>query len=193
MLKKFATSVRIKRKRSARLSTKTSLKPVLASYTAERSRRNRYEDLRIQWHPERQPECHLSDDQRSPARHPVGRGGDGARKKTQGMVWRSTRFYGFGAGRRRTCICPLGGAIPGWVLQIIGGEPDFSKVMLSGSTGPWVVLAVLTIILADFFFFFFFRGEGGRSYRPENLKDVPNLRVEPLVAWAIGTAVGFII
>jgi cytosine permease len=141
-----------------------------------------------------------------------------------------------------------------------GGEPDFSKVMLSGAAGPWVVLAVLTIVLAAWttnhtnlysgalslnamfpnakkwmitlvsgvvgtglalagintsggfqaflgilavvlppaaavmlIDFFFFRGSGGRSYKPENLKEIPDLRVEPLVAWAIGAAAGFAI
>lgn len=141
-----------------------------------------------------------------------------------------------------------------------GGEPDFSKVMLSGSSGAWVLLAVLTIILAAWttnhtnlysgalslnamfpkakkwmitvgsgvvgtilalagintsggfqlflsllaivippaaavmlMDFFLFRGEGGRSYRPENLKDIPSVRFEPLIAWVIGAIAGFII
>lgn len=141
-----------------------------------------------------------------------------------------------------------------------GGEPDFSKVMLSGSSGVWVLVAVLTIVLAAWttnhtnlysgalslnamfpkakkwmitivsgafgtilalagintsggfqaflsilaivippaaavmlMDFFLFRGEGARSYRPENLKEIPAFRIEPLAAWAVGAAMGFVI
>lgn len=151
-----------------------------------------------------------------------------------------------------------------------GGEPDFSKVMLAGSAGLWVIPAVLTIVLAAWTtnhtnlysgalslnamfpkakawmitlvsgvigtvlalagintsggfqaflgilaiilppaaavmlldFFLFRRAhspetseeKGYRpSYSPEGLSSIPTVRIVPLVAWAIGAAVGFII
>ena len=86
------------------------------------------------------------------------------------------------------------------IITIISGVVG-TLLALAGintSAGFQTFLSILAIVLPPaaavmLVDFYFFRGKFSNSYKPEDMAKIPKVRALPLIAWALGSAMGFIV